>query len=548
MLLSISYVLALYSLSTFAAPTTNDGVPRVKLGKTTLVGRAITASKVEFFGAIPYAEPPLGPLRLRPPVLKTHLNVATFNATNFGKGCLQYPKHLTADEVDEDCMTINVYRPAGISSDAKLPVLFWTHGGGMIQGAGNMFNGSAIVAQSITRGTPIIYVNFNYRLGPLGFPQGQEAINNKALNLGLKDQVTALEWVQQNIGIFGGDKKKVTVFGESAGSIMTSVLFLNSNLEKYARAAIFQSGHSTFKGNFPATHQQSDWDGFVALVPSCADLVATNNTWDCIREAPVAEIFASLVNVETNTAAPFMPVLDGPDGFIPDYPSKLYAKGHFAKLPFIAGTNLDEAPTINSTDQIRASLIAGASPSNNPASLNASVDKILQLYPDVPALGAPFGTGNETFGYSSQYKRLAAISTDAMMLAPRRFWQKAAADFGVKTYGYLFTEPMLADPPALGTTHAVDLTFVYGGLYYKPLEKTTSAHTASSYFIDYWVSFTNGLDPNDGKGVQRPKWEQYTSKNQVLLQINGQNTTTIPDTFRKTQTDFMNSDPAIWFH
>jgi acetylcholinesterase len=107
----------------------------------------------------------------------------------------------------------------------------------------------------LLKGTPVIYVNFNYRLGPLGFPQGQEADNRGSLNLALKDQLTALEWVQLNIGTFGGDKTKVivalldleqfnsppvqvTVFGESAGSIMTSILFLNSPIQSLARAAV----------------------------------------------------------------------------------------------------------------------------------------------------------------------------------------------------------------------------------------------------------------------------------------------------------------------
>ena len=107
------------------------------------------------------------------------------------------------------------------------------------------------------QGTPIIYVSFNYRLGPFGFPQGTEAASNDALNLGLKDQLLALQWIQSNIHAFGGDPKKVrilfstpyapaypqfrtkvTVFGESAGAISISLLYLNSHLERFARAAV----------------------------------------------------------------------------------------------------------------------------------------------------------------------------------------------------------------------------------------------------------------------------------------------------------------------
>jgi acetylcholinesterase len=200
--------------------------PQIKLGKTTLTGLDITGLGLEFFGGIvclllcftnvaqvyvgiPFAEPPLGKLRLKPTVLKTRLDVETFDASSFGKGCLQPATDIT--EFSEDCLTINVYRPKGVLANANLPVLFWTYGGGFQDGASLIYNGSAIVAQSVARGTPLIYVNYNYRLGPLGFPQGQEADDRKALNLALRDQIAALQWVQANIGIFGGDKKKVSV-------------------------------------------------------------------------------------------------------------------------------------------------------------------------------------------------------------------------------------------------------------------------------------------------------------------------------------------------
>lgn len=93
--------------------------------------------------------------------------------------------------------------------------------------------------ETTTKGTPVIFVNFNYRLGPLGFPQGQEADDKKILNLGLQDQLAALEWVQANIGFFGGDKRKVTATGESAGSILTSILYLSPEpFERLARGAV----------------------------------------------------------------------------------------------------------------------------------------------------------------------------------------------------------------------------------------------------------------------------------------------------------------------
>ncbi|EEB86564.1 hypothetical protein MPER_16439, partial [Moniliophthora perniciosa FA553] len=98
-----------------------------------------------------------------------------------------------------------------------------TYGGGFHSGTAAQHNGSVTVEQSVRRGTPVIYINFNYRLGPLGFPQCQEAADRGALNLGLEDQRVALDWVKSNVQAFGGDPDKVTVFGHSAGSIMTSI-------------------------------------------------------------------------------------------------------------------------------------------------------------------------------------------------------------------------------------------------------------------------------------------------------------------------------------
>ncbi|KDR76954.1 hypothetical protein GALMADRAFT_420780 [Galerina marginata CBS 339.88] len=527
-----------------------NAAPQVKLGKTTLVGRDITLLGLDFFGGIPFAEPPLGNLRLKPPVLKTHLNVSTFDASNFGKGCLQQGGSLAI--FSEDCLTINVYRPSGIKSDAKLPILFWTYGGGFDAGESAIYNGSAIVAQSVARGTPLIYVNYNYRLGPLGFPQGQESDNRHALNLALKDQLAALEWVQANIETFGGDKSKVTVFGESAGAIMTAVLFLNSPLEKLARAAIFESGSAATSLEFNAARREVDWQNFVAGVPSCATLATSGNTFDCLRQANSTEMLSGVVNALNNApeAFGFDPTIDGPGGLFPDIASRLLSKGHFARLPFIAGTNLDEGtvftPRTNLSDaDIRANIITSFSPPLvDPAVLQATADKLLELYPDDPAVGSPFNTGDETFGLASNYKREAALMGDLSFQSQRRSWIQTASRAGVKTFGYLFTQPQPGSNPAVGVSHGSEVFFVYGA----PPDTSAPALHLSSIMIDYWVSFATSLDPNDGHGNPRPQWAQYTPKNEAVLQLNGANTTMIPDDYRKEQIDFINSDPTVFHH
>ncbi|ESK84656.1 extracellular triacylglycerol lipase precursor [Moniliophthora roreri MCA 2997] len=532
------------------------GAPQVKLGNTTVVGREDTIlglAKLDFFGGIPFAEPPLGKLRLKRPVLKTSPGGQTFDASQFGPACLQPGQPVTA--VSEDCLTINVFRPSGISADAKLPVLFWTYGGGFQGGAASIYNASAIVATGVARGTPLIYVNYNYRLGPLGFPQGAEAQRRDVLNLALSDQVAALEWVQRNIGTFGGDKTKVTVFGESAGAIMTAAQFLNPYFSKWARAGIFESGSAATAHLLTGQEREGSWTSFVKAVPECAALVGSNDTFDCLQSVNSSSILQGLVAsiAEASELFPWSPAIDGPGGFIPDLPSRLFKKGIFARLPFIAGTNLDEgqykSPGFDySTENLRNSIIANLSPPDvSPQQLASAAERLTELYPDVPALGSPFNTGNETFGLPSGYKRFAALNGDVAFQSQRRFWQQTMANAGIKTFGYLFTQPTPGIDPALGVAHGTEVPFVYGLPLVTP-NATASATRISQVMIEYWVSFATSLNPNDGKGRPRPVWSQYTPQNQVLIQLNGDNTTLIPDNYRQEQISFINQNPVTFAH
>jgi len=483
--------------------------------------------------------------------LKSRIETPTFDASNFGKSCFQ--PGVSPDTLSEDCLTINIFRPAGLPANASLPILFWTYGGGFFEGSSSIYNGSAIVAQSVVRGTPLIYVNFNYRLGPLGFPQGNEAADRSALNLALHDQLTALRWVHKNIEFFGGDNTKVTVFGESAGSIMTAVLFLNSPITKLARAAIFESGSAATALTFNAKRRENSWEDFVSGVPSCASTVKSRKTFHCLRAANSSDILQGLLNslAKAPEQFPFDPTIDGPGGLYPDNASNLFARGQFAKLPFIAGTNLDEGTiftprTINSEDQLRSFIIANFSPPIvSPTRLNDTADRLVELYPNVPALGSPFNTGNETFGLSPVFKQAAALQGDISFQSQRRAWMQTAARAGVKTFGYLFTQPMPATAAlGIGVSHGSEIPFVYGA----PRDNSTSARTLSSLMIEYWVSFATSLDPNDGRGIARPHWDQYTNTHQVLMQLNGDNTTLIPDNYRAEQIDFINSVPLVLHH
>ncbi|KAI0331004.1 esterase 1 [Cubamyces sp. BRFM 1775] len=538
--------------------TASENLPVVKLGGTEVIGTSykyLGAAEQEFFGGIPYAEPPVNDLRFAPPVPKNTLDTPVFDATRYGLPCPQ----LGLNNGTEDCLKLNILRPARTEAgcDAPMPVLVWLYGGGFKTGAADQLNASTLVMHSVQRGTPIIYVNLNYRVGPFGFPQGAEAMARGALNLGLKDQLAALSWVKQNIAAFGGDPEKVTLYGQSAGSISIADLYLNSGLETLVRGTIMSSGFAGTTSVFNATRRETEWTNFVNATPECAGSAGTNETFPCMRNASLATLLSAYntSSAESPESFQFVPVIDGPDGLIPDLPSKLMSEGKFSRIPLITGANLDDGtfftPTIVTTpDQIAQVLALLAFPFASgppPAPFASAVSAILSLYADDPALGSPYGTGDATFGLSPEYKRLAAIIGDLNFHALRRAWMDAVVsaharepgvghDGGV--YGYLFADAQAVAAPQLGVTHATEVPYMYGATF---LDGPQPAGALSEAMMDYILGFITSLNPNDGIGSERPYWPQYTPGSKVLMQLAGGNTTVIPDDYRQQQIAFLNS-------
>lgn len=205
----------------------------------TFVG--VSDGPVDWFEGIPFAKPPTGQLRYNvtqplaqgqslgtvPTVKKASSCPQNLLDTNFTSGIpqaalgtiLNTPIFQAVQDISEDCLYLNVYRPAGIDPSAKLPVLFWMHGGGFQMGFTMEGEGISFVTDSISQGKPIIFVAATYRVGGFGFLAGKEVLNAGVANLGLLDQRQAMKWVADNIEAFGGDPDKVTIWGESAGSI-----------------------------------------------------------------------------------------------------------------------------------------------------------------------------------------------------------------------------------------------------------------------------------------------------------------------------------------
>ncbi|EAU89349.2 lipase I [Coprinopsis cinerea okayama7 len=531
---------ALKSPESFSRNFYGLAAPEFKIGGTTVVGRDVTERNVEFFGSIPFTEPPVGKLRFKPPVLKTRLDTDTFNATQYGKTCLQPDFSGPPKDISEDCLFINIYRPAGTRPKAKLPIYDASSFGYMegVSSSGRRIHTTA-VAWVLRLFTSISTI----------------ALDHSAIHKVKKPKMKEYStWVLRILWLpWNGSTQTQTllaVMRANAGSINIGTLLLNRKVEKLIRGAILESGTASCLSAVPAAEKNTLWESFVRSVPSCAGVAASGKTLPCLQDATEDEILTSYLKfINTDFLASglaWVPTLDlGPGSLFPGVPSELYRKGKFARIPFIAGTTLDEGTSLagqfrnpNTTEEALRRYISGMiSPLVAPSRAARVSDRILELYPDVPALGSPYGTGDELWGLPSIYKRASSLQGDMGFDAPRRQWSQAAASHGHRAYGYLFTQPQPGDP-AVGVTHGTEIPWMYGG----PPDPSPSAQQFSKIMMDYWISFAVSLDPNDGKGSERPIWPEYTKKEP----LEGGNTTAIPDNYRKEPIGFIIRNTAVF--
>ncbi|KAJ7114841.1 Alpha/Beta hydrolase protein [Mycena epipterygia] len=548
-------------LAAFACTAAAASQPCVQIDNGTVYGVDLPQFGQNLFLGIPYAQPPVGDLRLRPPhsINKTFGNL---DATAYGPHCFSSFTtgfdDSTGYPTSEDCLTLNVIRPYGVSESALVPVVVWIHGGFFTTGgsADLRYNATWLVEASVANGKPIMVVSINYRLASLGFLAGTALAEEGSLNLGLRDQRLALHWVQQNIAKFGGDPKAVTVHGQRAGgfSILAHITAYSGRNDKLFARAIVESGTIGINYSHPADPAfQSTYDSLLTNT-NCSSTAnsSTSVQLACIRALPINTFRqASLGTIQ--------PVFDGDIVNVPG-PLAAFRAGNWTRVPFLVGSNTDEGQSFapsgaNTTTEVEEFISTLVPP--------AQIPGVLQRYPEDPALGCPFNTGDfqldplqlglfNTPG--AQNKRVSAIVGDVFMAAGARALAQTVSSqvpfykyrfnhkpysisFGVEDYVGHFTELAYAfntqnNGTEFWVTNHATATYLGPGA---PIED----RFLGVYMSRSWASFAATGNPNNANVTTKITWPKYSEGAQNIVWQTQGATMLEEDTFREDGMQFM---------
>jgi para-nitrobenzyl esterase len=472
-----------------AAPAPAAPAPtEVRIDSGALRGTVVDG--VQVFKGIPFAAPPVGEWRWRPPQPVTPWD-GVRAAQDYAPFCVQPESALLWFELtrtSEDCLMLNVWTP-DVASTEKLPVMVWIHGGGYSQGTGNIprLNSSALAKQGV------VLVTVNYRLAILGFMVHPAVTathpDEPAGNYGLMDTVASLEWVQRNIAAFGGDPENVTIFGESAGAGIVNYLMVMPSADGLFHRA---SSQSSSVGMAPEAYidrqagfQKAGEKVAVEFV-SKAGLDDSEDLAAALREMPVDELVGLMGERDR-----FTPVVEG--RLVPDQPGVLFAQGKQQNVPYITGGVSWEA-------SLGRSIGGGFSP-EFAAKLVPAADKE-RLYPGLT------GTGLED-----------AIFGDLIVLSHSRYMANQMRQLGSPVYSFFMSyvaEDRRDRQP--GVAHADDIAFVMNTLDAEgDLEVITESDRATSDLMSaYWVQFAKSGNPNK-EGL--PEWPAYQADTARVLEI-----------------------------
>lgn len=483
--------------------------------KGAVTGVLDAAAGICAYLGIPYAAPPVGALRFRPPQPPAAWKT-TFAADKYGAECIQFPMSLFPSDKttgSEDCLYANVWHRAGVATGSK-PVMVFIHGGGFVTGSGvmDLYHGNNLAAKG-----DVVVVTINYRLGPFGYmvhpalkdDQGREG------NYGMLDQVAALRWVQTNIRNFGGDSGNVTIFGESAGGMSVGLHLISPMSKGLFQKAIVESGPATL---IKLTAKEEEAVGLKAAEKlGCGDVKTAAK---CLRDVDAVKFITVLKPVmnllsdsELKNGFPAHPVVDG--WFIPDVPLKMYLNGQFnTNVPAMLGTNSDEASffmvarDIKNQDDFMANFRQDGAVVKKAFGFDVLTDELVPLYP--------------IEAYPNAKKAYSDVVTDVAFSCPTKMLAGILSTKQPKVYEYYFTRPptnkgIVRD---WGAFHGAELPFVFSNFNFLGISFASKANSEfSDRMMTLWSSFARtGVPAVEGA----PAWPAYDAKGQAYMQLDNE--------------------------
>lgn len=462
---------------------------------------------VLLFAGIPYAAPPTGPRRFRPP--EPHPGWSGVrDATRFGPPSVQSAGTLETlagagePDWDEDCLFLNVQTPG--LDDTRRPVMVWIHGGGFTSGSGSVpwYDGARLV-----RHGDVVVVTINYRLGILGWLHLGELDDEYATsgNNGLLDQIAALRWVRANIAAFGGDPDDVTVFGESAGGMSIGTLMGTPDAAGLFHKAIPQSGaaHNTWEAE-----EASEVTRRVLTALDCADL-------EGLREAPVDRILtvqqqvAEQITRERATRSsavglglPFAPVIDG--RVLPRPPLEAIRDGQSRDVALLTGTTSEEWKLFGL--MLR-----------NVEDEETILRRLGRMVEDPHQVAAAYRQRRDAASHDEIW---TAIMTDRIFRIPAiRLAEAQATHQPERTFMYVFEWASTAFDGRLGACHALEIPFVFDNLDRGGVDLFTGGdppQALADAMHRAWLAFARNGDPNHG-GL--PSWPSYDEASRSTMHL-----------------------------